>query len=51
MTLEQFESSFPVPGLGKELGEMFLFIDEYGLTGGEENVVFPEEVSKFMLVV
>jgi hypothetical protein len=31
--------------LGKEIGEMMLFIDEFGFTGGEENVVFPEDVS------
>lgn len=44
MTLEQFESFVPIPGLMREIGEMMLFEDEFGYAGGEE-VVLPENVS------
>lgn len=45
--VETYEKYIPVPGLGKELGEMWLFADEFGYTGGEEGVVHPQDVSLF----
>lgn len=42
--VEIFEKYIPVPGLGKELGEMLLFMDEFGYTGGEEGVVHAQDV-------
>ena len=41
---EAYEKYLPIPGLGKELGEMFLFMDEFGYTGGEEGVVHAQDV-------
>ena len=35
----------PVPDLGQEMGEMFLYFDEFGYTGGEEGVVHAQDVS------
>jgi len=32
--LEKYEKFFPVPGLGREIGEMLLFIEEFGYCGG-----------------
>jgi hypothetical protein len=46
ISLEDYSKLVPIPGLGRELGEMMLFMDEFGFTGGEENVVYPENVSK-----
>ena len=40
-----YEKFMPVPDLGTEMGEMFLFVDEYGYTGGEEGVVRVQDVS------
>jgi hypothetical protein len=45
LSLEDYSKLVPVPGLGRELGEMMLFENEFGFTGGEENVVYPEDVS------
>ena len=45
--VEVFEKYMPVPDLRKELGEMFLFFDEFGYTGGEEGVVHAQDVSSF----
>ena len=42
--IETFEQNFPLPGLGKEYGEMFRFIDEFGYTGGDPSVVHAEDV-------
>lgn len=42
--IETYEKYVPVPGLGKELGEMFLFMDEFGYTGGEEGVVHAQDL-------
>jgi len=44
-TLEQFEKFIPVPGLGKEIGEMMLFEAEFGYNGGDPSVVLPGDVS------
>lgn len=46
LSVDQFERFIPVPGLGKELGEMFAFMDEFGYAGGDANVVLPSEVSR-----
>jgi hypothetical protein len=45
ITLEQFEKFIPVPGLGKEIGEMMLFEAEFGYDGGDPSVVLPGDVS------
>ncbi len=45
LPLQTFEKYMPVPDLGREMGEMFLFFDECGYTGGEEGVVNAQEVS------
>ncbi|KAG9228579.1 putative NAD dependent epimerase/dehydratase [Amylocarpus encephaloides] len=44
VTLEQFEMFMPIPGLGREIGEMMLFEDEFRYCGGEKGVVFPEDL-------
>lgn len=44
ISVQAFEEHIPVPGLGKELGEMFRFMDEFGYTGGEEDVVRAQDV-------
>lgn len=46
--VETYEKYVPVPGLGKELGEMFLFMDEFGYTGGEEGVVHAQDVGSLL---
>jgi hypothetical protein len=43
--LEVFEKVIPVPGLGKEIGEMLAYIDEFGYDGSDPTVVHPEDVS------
>ncbi|CAG8981858.1 hypothetical protein HYALB_00009533 [Hymenoscyphus albidus] len=43
VTLEQFEKFAPIPGLMTEIGEMMLFEDEFGYTGGEE-IVLPKNL-------
>ena len=43
--VQAFEKQIPVSGLGRELGEMLLFMDEFGYTGGEEGVVLAQDVS------
>jgi hypothetical protein len=40
-----FETFFPVPGLGTELGEMMAFMDEFGYVGNTDMAI-PEQVSK-----
>lgn len=42
--IQTYEKIIPVPGLGKEWGEMFLFMDEFGYTGGEEGVVHAQDL-------
>ena len=44
ISIETYEKDVLVPGLGKELGEMLLFMDEFGYTGGEEGVVHAQDV-------
>ena len=41
---EVFENYMPVPGLGREMREMLLFMDEFGYTGDEEGVVHAQDV-------
>lgn len=43
--IEVFDRFFPIPGLGRELGEMMAFMDEFGYAGCEADVVLPSEVS------
>ena len=45
MSLETYEKNMPVPGMGKELGEMFLFMDEFGYDGSDPSVVHAQDVS------
>jgi hypothetical protein len=45
VSLAAFEGFIPVPGLGREIGEMMGFMDEFGYDGGEEGVVGVEDVS------
>ena len=45
MPVEVYEKYMPVPDLGKEMGEMLLFFEEFGYTGGEEGVVHAQDVS------
>jgi hypothetical protein len=45
LSVDQFERFIPVPGLGRELGEMFAFMDEFGYAGGDPDVVLPSKVS------
>jgi hypothetical protein len=42
--LEKYEKFLPVPGLGREIGEMMLFIEEFGYCGGDPSVVLPADV-------
>lgn len=44
LSVDVFDRFFSTPGLGRELGEMMAFMDEFGYVGKEE-VVLPEEVS------
>ena len=44
-SLEAFLKLVPVPDLGLEMGEMFLYFDDFGYTGGEEGVVQAKDVS------
>ena len=50
MPIEVFEKHIPVPGLGRELGEMFLFMDEFGYDGSDPSVVHAQDVSQVYLV-
>ena len=43
--LDVFVERMPIPDLGQEMGEMFVYLDEFGYTGGEEGVVNAEDVS------
>ena len=45
--MQVFEKHVPIPEFGKEIGEMFLFFDEFGYTGGEEGVVHVKDVGSF----
>ena len=40
----KFERFIPILGLGRELGEMMAFMDEFGYAGGDPDVVLPSEV-------
>lgn len=44
LSVVQFERFTPVPGLGRELGEMMAFMDEFGYGGDDPNAVLPSEV-------
>jgi hypothetical protein len=44
LTLQEYEKLFP-PGLGRELGEMMLYIDEYGYVGDGEGFTDWKDVS------
>ena len=44
---DAFKKLVPNPDLGEEMGEMFLYFDEFGYTGGEEGVVLAQDVSFF----
>ncbi|KAH7417677.1 NmrA-like family protein [Cadophora sp. MPI-SDFR-AT-0126] len=43
LSIDVFENFFPVPGLGRELGEMMAFMDEFGYAG-DWDVVLPEQL-------
>lgn len=43
--LEQFEKFIPIPGLGREIGDMMVFEAEFGYDGGDPSIVLPENVS------
>jgi hypothetical protein len=43
--LDVFDGFFPIPGLGRELGEMMAFMDEFGYVGGEPAVILSSEGS------
>lgn len=49
LPIDVFDRFFPIPGLGRELGEMMAFMDEFGYAGGDPDVVFPSEVCPFVL--
>ncbi|TVY15394.1 NmrA-like family domain-containing protein 1 [Lachnellula arida] len=44
ITLEQFEKFIPIPGLGREIGEMMLFERDFGYDGGDPSVVLPGDL-------
>lgn len=44
LSVDQFEQFIPVPGLGRELGEMMAFMDEFGYGGDDPNIVLPSHV-------
>ena len=44
---DAFKKMVPNPDLGEEMGEMFLYFDDFGYTGGEEGVVDAKDVSPF----
>jgi hypothetical protein len=48
LPIDVFDRFFPIPGLGRELGEMMEFMDEFGYVGGDSSVVLPLEVSSCM---
>jgi hypothetical protein len=50
LSVEKFEMILPIPGLGRELGEMMAFMDESGYTGGDPNVTLPQDVSYCLLL-
>ena len=45
ITLKQFEKFIPIPGLGREIGDMMLFARDFGYDGGDPSVVLPGDVS------
>lgn len=47
LSVDMFERFLPIPGLGRELGEMMAFMDEFGYDGSDESVVLPTEVDIF----
>jgi hypothetical protein len=46
LSIDVFERFVSVAGLGRELGEMFAFMDEFGYAGGDLDVVLPSEASR-----
>jgi hypothetical protein len=44
--LEVFEKVLSVPGLGKEMGEMLAFMDEFGYDRRDPTVAHPADVSR-----
>lgn len=45
MTVEQFEKIYPVPALGRELGEMLAFWSDYSFSGDDSAVILAGKVS------
>ena len=43
LSVDIFARFIAVPGLGRELGEMFAFMDDFGYAGGED-VLLPSEL-------
>ena len=48
INLEDMERIAP-GGLGREVGESGLFVEEFGWTGGEEGILDPKDVSVILL--
>jgi hypothetical protein len=46
--LDVFEKVVPVPGLGKEMGEMLAFMDEFGYDGRDPTVIHASNVSNMV---
>ena len=46
ISVATLEQQMQMPGLGKEVGDMFLFIDEFGYDGGDPNTVHAQNVSQ-----
>jgi len=42
--LEKYEKFIPVPDLGRKIGEIMLFINEFGYCGGDPSVVLLRDV-------
>ncbi|KUJ12868.1 putative NAD dependent epimerase/dehydratase [Mollisia scopiformis] len=44
LPIEVFDKFFPIPGLGRELGEMMEFMEVFGYVGGDPEVVLPGQL-------
>ncbi|TKA77272.1 hypothetical protein B0A49_00971 [Cryomyces minteri] len=42
-TVEEFDTTMP-GGMGRDMGEMFLYMGQYGYDGGDPSVVHPEDL-------